>query len=92
MMFDRGKSVQVKSGASAVMELGVSGGNVPSHGHDKTVYSLAFSPDMRTLATGSRDFSVKLWDTTTTQCKHTLVGHRNFVFSVVIHPSVSAKP
>ena len=70
------------------MELGVSGENVPSDGHDKTVYSLAFSPDMRTLATGSRDFSVKLWDTTTTQCKHTLVGHRNFVFSVVIHPSV----
>lgn len=30
--------------------------------HTNTVYALAFSPDNRTLATGSWDSSVKLWD------------------------------
>ncbi len=34
-------------------------------GHTGSVYSLAFSPDSKTLATGSYDDTVQLWDTAT---------------------------
>mmetsp|Transcript_37622 Transcript_37622/g.106269 ORF Transcript_37622/g.106269 Transcript_37622/m.106269 type:complete len:1580 (-) Transcript_37622:421-5160(-) len=77
---------EVKSGDNSVVELGVTRPGETSFGHDKTVYSLSYSADAHLLATGSRDFTIKLWDTSTLECKHTLIGHRNFVFSVAIHP------
>src|SRR6266540_2645043 len=50
--------------------------------HNDTVYSVAFSPDGKRLATGSFDSTVKLWDAATGQETLTLKGHVNGVCSV----------
>ncbi|KAG0660858.1 protein with putative role during mitosis [Rhodotorula mucilaginosa] len=38
-------------------------------------------------ATGSRDKSIRIWDTASGQCLKTLVGHDNWVRALVFHPS-----
>jgi len=42
-------------------------------GHTNCVYALAFSPDGKTLASGSMDQTVKFWDTATGQLRETIV-------------------
>src|SRR5262245_66239458 len=55
-------------------------------GHVDWVYSVAFSPDGKTLASGSRDQTVKLWDVATCQELATLSGHTSLVGSVGFSP------
>jgi len=45
-------------------------------GHSGWIWSIAFSPDGQTIASGSFDSSVKLWDATTRQCLNTLQGQQ----------------
>ena len=54
--------------------------------HARWVTSLAFSPDGRTLVTGSSDYQVKLWDVPTHKLRQTLTGHESWVRSVAISP------
>ena len=52
-------------------------------GYSEGVTSVAFSPDGMTLATGSYDDTIKLWDTTAGKGKSaTLKGHTSAVESV----------
>jgi WD40 repeat protein len=54
--------------------------------HTNCVYSVAFSPDGRTLASGSGEQTVKLWDVSTSQWLKTLSGHGKLVWSVAFSP------
>src|SRR5919202_3119563 len=54
-------------------------------GHSWWVYSVAFSPDGQTLATGAMDKTVKLWDAQTGQEKRTL-EHPSLIQSVTFSP------
>ncbi|MGH9752663.1 MAG: WD40 repeat domain-containing protein [Blastocatellia bacterium] len=55
-------------------------------GHDFDVYSVAFSPNGKTLASGSGDNTIKLWDPQTGQELATLKGHGRRVRSVAFSP------
>ncbi|MGB3759281.1 MAG: hypothetical protein WBA07_23360 [Rivularia sp. (in: cyanobacteria)] len=53
--------------------------------HSELVYSVAFSPDGNTIATASRDKTVKLWNLQGQEIK-TLTGHGDSVISVAFSP------
>jgi len=55
-------------------------------GHPNTVNSVAFSPDSRTLASGSYGHRIKLWDVQSQGEIATLTGHSSSVESVAFSP------
>ncbi len=55
-------------------------------GHADSVLSVSYSPDGRTLASGSDDGTVKLWDVASGAEKVTLKGHALSVWSVSFSP------
>ncbi|CAD8045129.1 unnamed protein product [Paramecium primaurelia] len=56
------------------------------HGHRNFVNTVCFSPDGNTLASGSNDKSIRLWDVKTGQQKAKLDGHTSTVYSVCFSP------
>ena len=59
----------------------------PFTGHSRGVTSVSCDPSGKYLASGSRDNTVKIWDTKTGKCLHTFTGHSHCVFSVSWDPS-----
>ena len=57
--------------------------------HEAAVSGVAFSPDGSTLASGSWDTTIKLWDVDTGESKSTLIGHIDRVVSVAFSPDGS---
>jgi serine/threonine protein kinase len=55
-------------------------------GHSDSVDSVAFSTDGRTLASGSNDNTIKLWNVNSGQLLRTLTGHSDSVDSVAFSP------
>ena len=51
-----------------------------------SVSSVAFSPDGKILASGSKGDAIKLWDVANSTLKATLEGHAGYVTSVVFSP------
>ena len=55
-------------------------------GHTDAVVAVAFSPDGKTLASGSQDKTVRLWDAATGSGERTLTGHTGMVIAVAFSP------
>ncbi|CAD8104437.1 unnamed protein product [Paramecium primaurelia] len=55
-------------------------------GHTKAVWSVCFSPDANTLASGSGDNSIRLWDVKTGKQNARLDGHTKTIYSVCFSP------
>ncbi len=56
-------------------------------GHTGEVLSIAFSPDSQTIASGSEDLTVKLWEVSSGSLKTTLSGHNGDVEAVAFSPN-----
>ncbi|KAK6706721.1 hypothetical protein SNK05_010600 [Fusarium graminearum] len=52
-------------------------------GHSSSVSSVVFSHDLKKVASGSWDKTIRIWDAETGECERVLEGHSNFINSVV---------
>ncbi|MCY3741469.1 WD40 repeat domain-containing protein [Candidatus Poribacteria bacterium] len=75
----------IKQKQQAVYAIGDYQHSLEIHGHKDYIYRLAFSPDEKTLLTGSKDGTIQAWDTATGRhrftCTGYLEGFRGLAFS-----------
>jgi len=57
--------------------------------HEYSVYSVAWSPDGKQIASGSQDETIKIWDSQSGDCQSTLTGHR---YALTGHRYVTTPP
>src|SRR5512145_760565 len=55
-------------------------------GHTKPINTVAFSPDGRWLASGGKDDTIKIWDTSTGYVLRTLYAHSSNVNAIAVSP------
>jgi len=55
-------------------------------GHTKDVVDAKYSPDGKTIATGSDDLTVKLWDSQSGKLLHSLEGHKEKITKIEFSP------
>jgi RNA polymerase sigma factor (sigma-70 family) len=80
-LWDLPDSATLRRGAPAPAVL-----SLPPLGHQSGVYATAVSPDGRTIATGSLDRTVRLWDAATGKELRRLEGHTDSVFCLGYSP------
>ncbi len=55
-------------------------------GHKGVVHVVAYTPDGARLATGSHDYTIRLWDAATLKLLKTFQGHDNIIYSIAFSP------
>ena len=60
--------------------------NMLREGHRSGVFSVAVSPNGKTLFSSSGDKTVRVWDLTSRSCSAVLEGHTSYVTSVAVSP------
>lgn len=55
-------------------------------GHTNKVFTAVFSPNSKTIATGSADNTARLWDIATRKARMVLQGHTDAIMSVAFSP------
>ena len=73
-------------------ELTKRGGCVILSGHEEQVHTIAWSPDRsrRIIASGSFDYTARLWDVDTGACLHVLERHTEYVYTLTWRPDGEA--